>query len=77
MAFTDCRVCGITTDETLTEHLEAKHLDEVLSIETDPRAGESLIFRIQSGDAPLIFRRYDRPAGQQVTLGAVAPPSDE
>lgn len=43
MAETTCKVCHTVADETLVEHLEARHLNEMLSIETDPASGVSTI----------------------------------
>jgi hypothetical protein len=40
---TTCRVCDITTDQSLTAHLAESHLNEMLDIETDPLTGRSVI----------------------------------
>lgn len=40
---TTCHLCGTTSNESLVAHLEAHHLNEMLSMEVDPKSGVSVI----------------------------------
>lgn len=41
---TTCQLCGTTRSETLVNHLEAHHLNEMFHIEVDPPTGVSVIY---------------------------------
>lgn len=40
-----CHVCGVTRNESLTEHLHDNHLDQFFEIDADPDSGVSVIQR--------------------------------
>ncbi len=42
-----CEPCGVTRNESLTEHPAEAHLNEMMDITTDPQAGVSLVRAIR------------------------------
>lgn len=54
MTTTTCNLCSTTRNETLTEHLEAHHLNEMLVMESDPASDTHVIYKAMAMRSTLL-----------------------